>query len=110
MTEAWLLFDGDAIRSAAGNPLGSVCLELPPLRRIEGLPDPKAQLHDLLLAAAEVTGRRRKRFRRDLAVTVHRVAELVGDFAPLRQLPAFARFERDCREACRQLGQLGGSG
>ena len=38
MTEAWLLFDIPAIRAAAGNPNGSVDLDLPRLADVEGLP------------------------------------------------------------------------
>ncbi len=102
MTEAWLLFDADAIRSAAGNPMSSASLVLPLLKRVEALPDPKSTLHEMLLSAAEVTGRRLKRFQRDLPASVHRVAELIRDFAPLRRLSAFGRFERECREACRE--------
>lgn len=99
MTEAWLLFDEAAIRRAAGNPLGSGGLGLPTLRRIEDMPDPKTCLRDALLVASEVSGRRRKRLKRDIAQSVHRVAELIADFAPLRQVSAFARFERECLQA-----------
>jgi len=71
-------------------------LELPALRRMEEQPDPKQLLHQALFTAAEVTGRRRKRFQRDLPTTVQRVAELIPDFGPLRILPAFQQFEHDC--------------
>jgi hypothetical protein len=48
MTEAWLLADETAIRSAAGNPNGTENLNLPDVRRLEDLPDPKRSLHDVL--------------------------------------------------------------
>lgn len=99
MTEAWFLFDEAAIRVAAGNPRGRADLDLPPLVQIESLPDPKSRLHSVIIAAAGVTGRRRKLLRRDLPATVQRVAELIRDFRPLQQLSAFRTFERDCREA-----------
>lgn len=51
MTEAWLLFDADAIRRAAGNPSSAASLELPQWKRVEALPDPKSLLHELLLSA-----------------------------------------------------------
>lgn len=96
MTEAWLLTDEAAIRTAANNPTSRVGLQLPRAAGIESLPDPKRTLRELLLRAAEVTGRRRKRFERDLPAIVHRVAELVRDHSPLRALPAFRRFEVEC--------------
>jgi hypothetical protein len=103
MTEAWLLFDELAIRTAVGRPSRRARLYLPPLQRVESLPDPKGLLRDLLLAAAEATGRRRKRLLQDHGNVVQRVAELIRDFAPLRVLPAFARFEHDCRETLARL-------
>ncbi len=35
---------------------------------------------------------------------IHRLAELIGDFSPLRQLPAFDAFEKD---VCRLLAARG---
>jgi len=89
MQEAWLLFDVDAIRAAAGNPNGRNHLELPRLGDIEGLPNPKQTLRDLIRQASELTGRRLDR----LDDRPHRVAEFIEDFAPLRNLPAFHAFE-----------------
>ncbi len=62
MTEAWLLFDSDAIRQAAGNPNGTVPLNLPSPSNIEGLSNPKRVLHDILREATELSSRRRQRF------------------------------------------------
>ena len=103
MTEAWLLFDEAAIRRAADRPMGKASLELPALQRVEELTDPKARLRETLLVAAEARGRQRKRFQKDLAVRVQRVAELIDDFSPLRRLKAFEQFEQDCVEALRSL-------
>ena len=89
MIEAWLLFDESAIRRAAGNPNGTAPLGLPALVRAESLPDPKRLLHDALLAASGLQGRRRSSFRPN----IHRLADLVEDFSPLRILPSFATFE-----------------
>ncbi len=104
MTEAWLLFDEAAIRRAADRPRGRAPLGLPAPQRVEQLPDPKGSLREALLAAAEVTGRRRKRFEQELGARVQRIAELIDDFAPLRRLSAFRRFEQDCGEALDGLG------
>lgn len=99
MTEAWLLLDEGTIRRAADRPNGREPLELPPLARVESLADPKQRLHELLLTAAAVTGRQRKRFVAGLSLRVQRTAELLTDFRPLRRLSAFQQLEADCREA-----------
>jgi len=92
MQEAWLLFDEQAIRKAAGNPGGRIVLTLPPLARLESLADPKKILHDLLLEATEHQGRRRKRFHPSRAAL--RLGEILEDFSPLRALPAFRDAEQ----------------
>src|SRR5262249_45652798 len=86
MTEAWLLIDADAIRRAAGNSHSQAPLDLPPLRRLEQESDPKALLHELLIAASEKQGRRLGQFKQDLASRRARVAEFIADFSPLHVL------------------------
>ena len=93
MTEAWLLFDEAAIRRAAGNPNGAMPLDLPPLDRLERLPDPKRVLFDAIRTASGRTRRRLKKLNE--AESRARLAELLRDFSPLRQLDAFARLEAD---------------
>lgn len=93
MTEAWFLFDTQAIRRAAGNPNGRMDLELPELRRCESLPDPKSVLRDLLVRASGLSGRRLRGFQSHTLLT--RVSELVQDFSPLRTLSAFQELEED---------------
>lgn len=102
MTEAWLLLDESALRLAAGNPNGRVPLSVPPLSRLEALPDPKAILRDLLVLASEATGRRRRRF--DDQAARQRVVELIEDFSPLRHLPAFEAFERELETGLNRIG------
>lgn len=99
MIEAWLLFDESAIRLAAGNPNGTTPLELPGLPRAESVPDPKLLLRDAMLQASGLSGRRRSAFRPDL----HRLADLIDDFGPLRALPSFSIFERQLGEALDSL-------
>lgn len=103
MTEAWLLIDERAIRTAAGNPNGAVSLPLPKLAKLEDVPDPKKLLRECLIRASEKTGRRLQQFERDLAERAERVAELIADFSVLRQLPAFRLFEADAREVLARL-------
>lgn len=93
MTEAWLLFDEPAIRSAAGNPNGAIALDLPRPSEVENLPDPKNTLRELLIQASELKGRRRKKF--NAGEAVRRVADFIVSFQPLRNLSAFRSLEVD---------------
>lgn len=97
MQEAWLLIDEAALRKGAGNPQGRQPLDIPDLNRLEGVPDPKRLLHDLLGQASGHRGRRLKRFRRDMGLHVHRVALEIDNFSPLRRLEAFRYVEDQVR-------------
>ena len=96
MTEAWLLIDEAALRSAAGDPRGMVPLGMPLVQQLERLPDPKKTLHDLLRAASGLTGRRLRKFRMDQAV--HRLAQGIQDYSPLRDLSAFRALEEEMEQ------------
>lgn len=102
MTEAWLLFDAAAIRLAAGNPNGTAPLDLPGLRDVESIPDPKRLLIDLIRAASELTGRRLKKLRP--RCSMQRLATAIENFADLRRLPAFAALERDLGSVLTERG------
>ncbi len=103
MTEAWFLHNESAIRQASGNWRGTVALNLPSVRNVESLPDPKEILFGALLAATELTGRRRKRRKRQLPWMRARVAELIDDFDPLRGVPAFDHFIAELDEVVHEL-------
>lgn len=96
MQEAWLLFDEAALRRAAGNPNGHQQLGLPGVAQLEQLPDPKNDLHQLLRTASGLPAKRLKKF--SVHKGVHRVAELIDDFAPLRCLPAFMKLEAEIKQ------------
>jgi len=96
MQEAWLLFDEPAIRTAAGNPNGRDHLDLPRLQHLEGLPDPKEVLYELLRTASGLSGRRRKKL--PVSQLAQRVSDFIDDFAPLRTLPAFTALEVEIRK------------
>ena len=102
MMEAWLLLDETAIRKAADNPNGQERLDLPKLGDIETISDPKRHLHDLVLDATGLPPQRRKRFSPYGAV--HRIAEYVDDFSPLRRLSAFAHLEARLIATIREQG------
>ena len=96
MQEAWLLHDEAALRRAAGRPSGTEPLNLPSLARVEAVVDPKATLKTALLTAAALTGRRRQAF--NAGIAAQRLATLIEDWAPLRQLSAFRQLEDDTRD------------
>ena len=99
-TEAWFLIDKDAICQAAAAPKGT-SVQLPTVGNIENILQPKEHLHEMLKKASGASGRRLKKFRPQ--ERVHRIAELIGDYSPLRALSAFQEFEKDFRAACEKL-------
>lgn len=101
MTEAWLLFDEAAIRQAAGNPRSATPLCLPPVSKVEDMPDPKAVLNETLQRATDKPARRLRKFRTDQAV--QRLAELIQDYSPLRKATAFQTLEQELQAV---LGEM----
>lgn len=95
MTEAWLLLEEQAIRRAAANPNGTEPLDIPRLKQLEEIPDPKLRLHHALRDASGKHGRRRASFNVQEAAAL--VPEFISSFSALRQLSAFARLEDDLR-------------
>lgn len=93
MQESWLLCDEKALRGAAGNPSGTVLLNMPRRAVIEMLPDPKEKLFELLRVASERTGRRLQQLNVEFARSL--ICEHMADFSSLRDLPSFASFEKD---------------
>ncbi|MDE0221657.1 MAG: hypothetical protein OXJ90_20485 [Spirochaetaceae bacterium] len=102
MQEAWLLIDETALRAAAGNPNGKEPLDLPGIETLEGLPNPKQTLHELLRQASGLRGRRLRSFNERLSG--QRVAELIEDFRPLYRLVAFQRLSADVARAAKEQG------
>jgi hypothetical protein len=97
MTEAWLLHDEAALRRAAGRPNGDVPLELPSPQYFERT-DAKAKLSNALRKAADLTGRRARKF--SPLVARSRLATLIEDFTPLRRFESFQDLERDVATFC----------
>lgn len=97
MTEAWLLINEGAIRSAAGNPNGTVPLNLPNRDLIERMPDPKQVLFDALRTASGLNTRRRARF--PVHKRVHRIPDYIQDYTPLTALQAFQQLQIDIDQA-----------
>ena len=103
MTEAWLLLDEDAIREVAGNPNGTVALDLPPIRQVERVIDPKETLKQALILAAELSGRRLKIFKRDFSNQRRLLLGRLDIHGSIRQLSAWRRLEADLSTAVSQL-------
>ena len=102
MSEAWLLCDEKAIRKAAGNPTGEQRLDLPKLKDVEGLTDPKSTLQNVLRSASGLTGRRLRAF----SPRARLVADNITDFVSLRRLSAFQRLESDVQRILAERGLL----
>ncbi len=102
MQEAWLLLDETAIRFAAGNPNGTMVLDMPRVRDVERIPDAKESLHQLLKTASGKKGRHLKRFNSRRAVV--NLTQRTAGFAALRGLSAFHRFENDVRGMVKENG------
>ncbi len=97
MSEAWILFDGAAVAKAAGSPSSRV--PVPAIGDIEGIRNPKERLDELLFrTAGSPTGRRGRNFKRSIVDRRVSVAEYISDYAPLRHLPAFRRFQESLAE------------
>lgn len=97
MMEAWLLFDENAIKKAAGNRNYNGKIELPDMKKVESEKDPKMLLQDLLKTVSGRRGRYLKKF--NVSYHIHLVAENIEDFSPLRTLPAFQVFEKELKVA-----------
>jgi hypothetical protein len=99
-TEAWLLADGDAIRAAFGTTLDDIRLGLPDRPSdVERVPDPKALLDRVILAAR---GGRSRGTRPGASPYFDVLGERVR-LAALRQLPAYRRIESDLRTTLMDL-------
>ena len=103
MTEAWLLTDEEAIRTAADNVQTRIGLDLPAVDKLEGLPNPKALLQELLEKASGKKGRHLRRVKSTMPSRMRRIAESTRDFSALGQLSAFRAFEEDTLSALRNL-------
>ena len=91
-TEAWLLFNEEAIRQAAGNPKGQAPLDLPTMKGIEKLRDPKERLYAILKKASMYHDKLPRDF--NPIQRAKRIVDDRTDFAPLRALTAFRNLEQ----------------
>lgn len=95
MTEAWLLISEQALRASVDHRNGNVPLNLPPMKKLEKIPNPKQFLEQALLLASELSGRHKKKF----YFPKHRarIPDYVEDWNRLLELPSAKRLYDDIR-------------
>lgn len=101
MTESWLLIDEEAIKKAAGNRNYRGKISLPKINKIETINQPKKTLHDAIVSASGLKGRKLSRF--NVHKAIHLLAEYITDYSPLRELEAFKKFEADFKKVINEL-------
>jgi len=101
MLESWFLSDLNAIRIAAGNPKGHVDVCLPNFSQLEKIADPKEQLFKCLRSAADLKGRRLKKFSPHKARRL--VAEEITCFRQLLTLPSFKELSQEIKQLVNDL-------
>jgi Domain of unknown function (DUF4276) len=101
-TEAWMIADGDALRSSFGSTASNAELDVPARPRdVESILDPKAHLSSSLEVA--YGGHRRRK------QGIGNFYEIIGAevrLSVLRQIPSFKRMETDLRSALRYFGLI----
>lgn len=101
-TEAWAIWDGDALRRVFGSTLSDQDLGLAVnANSVESIADPKAALNQAFLAT-QPSGRRR---RQGVSPMLNALGEQVS-LERLRQVAGFARFEAELKQALRKLNIL----
>lgn len=103
MTEAWLLLDAHAIRTVAGVPNGTTDLGLPKRNEVEGIADPKKLLQEVILQAANVTGRRRERLAQRFASNRRQLLERLDRLGPVTELPSWQQLVADVEIVSQRL-------
>lgn len=95
MQEAWLLFNESAIRKAAGNPSGRNNLNLPEIRTVENIPDPKELLFNIIRESSGLHGARLKKLNPHKRAFL--VSQSIDDYSPLRSINAFQVLENQLK-------------
>ena len=106
MTEAWLLLDEGMIRSVAGRPNGLQPLDLPTLRRVESVADPKAILQQALTVASGTTGRRHREFQRDFGRHRATLLKRLDPNGPVSQLASWKALVADIDALATTVAQM----
>ena len=104
MTESWLLLNESEIRRVAGRPRGDIPLDLPAPNQVEEESDPKGCLELALITASETSGRRLRKFRRDIPYLRRLLLAELPTGGLLEQVPSWSRFRDDLLLALTVMG------
>lgn len=102
-TEAWILLDDAAIRRVAGRLSGKVPLSLPKPSQVEFTANPKERLQQALLLAADLTGRKRDRFRAEFPSHRQLLLERLPTGGALNEVPSWVRLRDDLSVAVHRI-------
>ena len=102
MTEAWLLTDEHALRQVAGNPKGRIPLNIPPVARLENLPDPKKTLKDTLGIASGQSGRNLAKFHTRFSQHRRQLLERLDPDGNVCRLSSWQHFVADIETGLRE--------
>ncbi|MFO7655742.1 MAG: hypothetical protein R6W78_01635 [Bacteroidales bacterium] len=91
MTEAWLLIDEKAIKHASGNPNSRIRLDMPSIKNLEKISNPKRILEQLIKSASGLSGRRLQSL--NLRMHIQLVSMYIDDFSVLEGLVAYKHFK-----------------
>lgn len=98
MTEAWLLTDENAIRAVVGKPDGRTDLNLPAIKHVESISDPKSTLAEVLEVASECRGRRLAAVKRQFAGHRKVLLERLDPEGPVTRLDSWRLLEQSISE------------
>ena len=98
-TEAWLLLDTPAIRRVAGRLKGTQPLGLPTAHTVEAARRPKELLQSAIVTAADVTGRKLEKLKRDFPTQRQILLQGLSINGPQREIPSWQRMVEDLRTA-----------
>ena len=103
-TEAWLLIDEAAIRSAVGNPNGTVPLGLPSPEQVEHVARPKEALAEALASASGKSGRRLAQEKKRFSERRRTLLQRLDPEGIVRRVPSWQRLERAIDELVESQG------
>lgn len=106
MTEAWLLVDETEIRVVSGNPNGTAKLDLPPVNRVESVPDPKSMLKEKLALASGLTGRKLQKFNVRFPQNRRLLLERMNHEGHITRIPSWCAFVSDLQAALLQAAGM----
>ena len=98
MTESWLLAEPEAIREVAGNQLGRMPLDIPPLHAIEGVADGKTKLKRAIADASGLSGSKLSRLNRNFERNRAAILNRLDPNGPVAALPSWVQLERDIKD------------